>query len=425
MRTFDREELGCRRTQGVGAREPGILSWGPAVIVGPSQIPLLSVSTPLWPILEPGMGSAMTTLRTYTLAALMLLAPASLAQHAQDVGLAADPAIVDFGDAFDGEVLRRVVTFKNVTSEPWEVQSVQTSCGCTVAKVKGPSGEELVAKPAKPVPVVTLQPGQEITVDVEFSTIGQRGQVEKHLKVFNMDPVVPPTEVAVRARVAKGISVTPTMVNFNAIPKSGVQERTVVFESIEIGPWTITGFESGLPGWEIPEYVRFEILGNEGPKREVKVVLAEGRAVGSLSGRINAVVDHERIKAVPFYVQALVRPDVTFSSGNEAFPEAVTFDKVAPDETVTRTLSIKNADAEVPYVLEEVELQTKNPEFFETAIREIEPGVEYAVDVTASGAIAESGSTFFRGNLLLKAKHPDLPTKTIPFHGWVRRDGTR
>jgi len=385
----------------------------------------------------------MMTLRIYTLAAALVLAgPAAAWQGApghgnhghgdhgqgdrgQGQGLTPEPPVVDFGDAFDGETLLHEVLFTNTSADPWEVQSVQTSCGCTVAKVRGPTGESLVAKPAKPVPVVTLEPGQSITVDVEFSTVGQRGLVEKHLKVFNMDPVVKPVEVPVRARVAKGISVTPTMVNFNAIPKSGEVERTVAFESIEIGEWRIEGFESGLPGWEIPEFVSFEILENEGPKRQVKVKLADGRSVGSLSGRVNAVIDHDRIEAVPFYVQALVRPDVSFSSGNEAFPEAVTFDKIAPDETVTRTLTVKNADPSIPYLLEDVELQTQKPEFFETQVREVEPGVEYAVDVTASGAIAESGSTFFRGNLLLKAKHPDLPTKTIPFHGWVRRDGTR
>ena len=71
-----------------------------------------------------------------------------------------------------------------------------------------------------------------------------------------------------------------------------------------------------------------------------------------------------------------------------------------------------------PYVLKDVEIQAKNAEYFEKEIITVKEGEEYEIRLTVDGAI---DLPFFRGNLLLKADHGDLPTKLIPFHGWVRK----
>ena len=62
----------------------------------------------------------------------------------------------------------------------------------------------------------------------------------------------------------------------------------------------------------------------------------------------------------------------------------------------------------------------KKGEYFETELRTIEEGVRYEVDLKADGRI---GDSFFRGNLVLQAEHPDLKSKTISFHGWVKKSG--
>ena len=85
---------------------------------------------------------------------------------------------------------------------------------------------------------------------------------------------------------------------------------------------------------------------------------------------------------------------------------------------VKRTLKIKNSDPATPYKVTSVDIQAPKPEFFKTELRTIKEGEEYEVDVTADAAIQEN---FFRGNLVIRAEHPDLPNKVVPFHGWVRK----
>ena len=72
----------------------------------------------------------------------------------------------------------------------------------------------------------------------------------------------------------------------------------------------------------------------------------------------------------------------------------------------------------VPYRLQAVDLLASQKDFFATEMRTVEEGVSYEVDVTVDGAL---GAPFFRGSVVLRAEHPDLPSKMIPFHGWVQK----
>ena len=142
--------------------------------------------------------------------------------------------------------------------------------------------------------------------------------------------------------------------------------------------------------------------------------------VGSLAPRVRIDIDHERVSFVDFTVTGIVRPNVTFDAGQETFQENINFGQFGPDETVTKTLKITNTEPDVPYTLETVDLLTQHKDFFTTEVRTIEEGVQYEVDVTVSGKIE---APFFRGSLVLRAKHPDIPNRMIPFHGWVTQGG--
>jgi hypothetical protein len=327
---------------------------------------------------------------------------------------------VEFGDVFEGEAPHTTVTFTNKGEADFAVREVRTTCGCTVATVKGPDGVDVPAKPHTNQPVVTLKPGESIEVGVEMTTTGQHGAVEKSLQVHNIDPTVPLVSVPVRARVTKAFSVTPDSVTLGTIGKRGLIERELTIQSQSIGDWKIEGIESAVEGRPLPGNLRFEVLDTEGQARRVKLLLDGPRAVGPITSKVRIKVTHERVKQIEFFVYGTVQSDVVFSSGQANFPETLSFDQMDPDTKVTRTLTVTNHDPGTPYMITALDIQSPKPEFFKTTLRTIEEGVKYEIDVTADAALAEN---FFRGNLVVRAQHPDVSvaTKVVPFHGWVRK----
>lgn len=360
------------------------------------------------------------------LIALLLVARPAAAQEvvapAPAPTLVAEPALIDFGDLFDGEPARSSVVFRNAGQTDWAVQQVKTTCGCTLATLHGPDGVQLPALPTQPgVPVVTLKPGESMSVGVELVTANAHGQVEKYVQVWPMDASGMMVQVPVRGRVSKAFAISPEHVNLEKIGKTGRVEHTLVLQSQLVDAWTIDGFESALEGQDLPPGLSFEVLDTEGVARRVQLVFEGPRAVGPVTARVRMRLGHERVKSVEFYVYGIVESDVVFDSGNPTLPESISFDQMPPDSKVTRTLKITNRDPATPYVVSAVEMQVPptQTEFFRTELREVEPGVRYEIDVTADAKVNQS---FFRGNLVLVADHPDVPRKVVTFHGWVRRN---
>ncbi len=361
-----------------------------------------------------------TKMITRFMAPALLLTLLSLAAplHAQGVGLAieADPAVVDFGDAYEGEILKTMVTFTNTGTEPYPVQQVRTSCGCTVARLFGPEGEEIPNKPRTGIALINLEAGQAIEVEVEFTTAEQHGNVEKTVTLFHVEPGKPSVVVPVRARVTKALVVTPKLLNLHTVGKRETVTKTILIESQDIGEWEIESFTSAIEARAIPECMKFEVVESKLNKKTIKLTIDGTRPIGTLSAKVRVNLDHDRIAYTEFFVSGVVVSDVTFNSGDKTFPQTINFDKLDPGSKRTRTLTITNADPTTPYVLDHVELLSSKDEFFSYEVREVESGVKYEVDLTADAAINQA---FFRGNLKLIADHPDVPQKVVPFHGWV------
>ncbi|MHC4845385.1 MAG: DUF1573 domain-containing protein [Planctomycetota bacterium] len=333
--------------------------------------------------------------------------------------LVAKPAALDFGDIYDGEAAMGEVTLTNAGETDWAVQQVKTSCGCTVATVHGPDGAEVPSRPRTDrLPVVTLKPGESMTVGVELTTANQHGSVEKQLQIYPIDTSINTVNVPVRARVTKAFAISPPNLNLQTISKSEAIDRIITVQAQSVGEWTIDGFTNAIEGQPLPEALNFEVLDEEGPSRRVRMTTSGGLSVGTLTTKVRVKIGHERVSFVDFYIYGMVEADVRFDTGSETTPGSLSFDKIEVGSKVTRTITITNHDTDNPYVLESADIQSPDPEFFETTIRTLEEGISYEVDVTVDGALGEG---FFRGNLVLRAQHTDVPTRSISYHGWVRK----
>jgi len=335
--------------------------------------------------------------------------------------LTADPPVIDFGDILGGEPARAKVMVKNVSDKPIPVKQVKTTCGCTVATVHGPDGAELSARPPQPdMLVTTLEPGQELTVDISMETANAQGSVEKHLQVYSGDSAALALDVPVRARISKAFMVSPDRVDLHNAARTGRIEQTVVVQAQSIGDWKIEGFESGIDGSPLPPWLQFSVLDTEGLSRRVQLVSDGPRPVGPFTARVRIKIGHEKVKSVDFTVYGIIRPDVNFDTGSPTAPDSVSFDQMNKGDVVTRTIKITNTDPSIPYMLKSAEIQVPEHQkpMIQATLNTLQEGISYEVVLTAKANMAEP---FFRGNLKLVADHPDLPTKVISFHGWVKQ----
>ncbi|HZL99157.1 MAG TPA: DUF1573 domain-containing protein, partial [Planctomycetota bacterium] len=331
------------------------------------------------------------------------------------------PAVVDFGDVLGGEPALATVKVKNISDAPVPIKQVKTTCGCTVATVHGPDGTEIPARPPQPdMLVTTLEPGQELSVDVKMETANAQGSIEKHLQVYAGDGAVLTLDVPVKARISKAFTVSPDRVDLHNAARTGRIEQTVVVQAQSIGNWTIDGFESAFDGTPLPPWIQLSVLDTEGLSRRVQIVSDGPRPVGPFTARVRIRIGHEKVKNVDFTIYGIIRPDVSFDTGNPTTPDSVSFDQMKKGDVVTRTIKITNSDASIPYLLKSAEIQA--PEqlkpLIQSAITTLQEGVSYEVVLTAKAEMAEA---FFRGNVLLVAEHPDLARHPISFHGWVKQ----
>lgn len=368
------------------------------------------------------------------LTAFCLLTPVQ--DGAAPARLSADPETIEFGDAFQGEVLHQPVTVTNDGDTAFPVRRILTSCGCTVPTLKGANGEQIAVTGHEDTgPIYTLEPGASMTIDVEFKTAGKFGLVQQKVSVVHEDASVAPLLIPLSVRVSTPISANPPWVNFGSVKKGSSSEQIVKLNALAIGEWSVTGFSPRIAGRELPEWLKLEMLDTEGAERRLRVLVDKPADVGPFNEQITIEVDHERVKTVDLSLTGNVEPSVSFEADNteesRAPVTAVVFETVAPDASATRTIRIQNHDAATPYVLlgAEVVTSAEKADFFVTEIREIEAGQAYEVDLTVRGEIGggldDSGhvkAPFFRGSLRLVAEHADVPRKLMQFHGWVKTD---
>lgn len=86
--------------------------------------------------------------------------------------LSIDKSEVDLGSMYGGEKKKGKIILKNIGNDTLHIFSVQPQCGCTTVKR----------------PKEILLPGQSDDMELEFSSAGYRGKVEKHININTNDP---------------------------------------------------------------------------------------------------------------------------------------------------------------------------------------------------------------------------------------------
>lgn len=195
----------------------------------------------------------------------------------------------DFGvvDRLTAPVVQHTFALKNTGTEPFIIDHIQPSCGCT---------STLLGSDGKSEQNFPLAPGQEAALQVSFDLTHQTaGKVVKYLWVYKKGAAVPPLLIELDARVEAAISFAPPVLDFGhnvaGVPRSlpllvSVDKRLaasgVPFELV-----------SSNPGVKIAPR-EAEITGDQGDvKRMLKaytVTLTPDADLGLLTGTVSMMV---------------------------------------------------------------------------------------------------------------------------------------
>ena len=129
------------------------------------------------------------------MAAVLLLAGAVTATAEEPAAAAAprgprisvDPAVFDFGKAQQEKTLEKEFTVRNLGNEDLVIESVSTTCGCTVA--------EGYSK--------LIKPGASTPLRVKLQTRNSFGRLSRSVLIKSNDPSGRPLELKVEATVER------------------------------------------------------------------------------------------------------------------------------------------------------------------------------------------------------------------------------
>lgn len=93
----------------------------------------------------------------------------------------------DFGKAAAGIILQHDFVLKNESGRTLKIIGINTSCGCTVSKVK----KEMLA------------PGETTEIEVKFNTRGYSGAVRQFIFVNTDSPENPIIRFTIKAEITK------------------------------------------------------------------------------------------------------------------------------------------------------------------------------------------------------------------------------
>lgn len=113
--------------------------------------------------------------------------PAAAAASARAPRIAVEPTVFDFGKALQEKTLEKEFTVRNLGNEDLVIESVSTTCGCTVAE-----GYSKVIKPGSSTPL-----------RVKLQTRTTFGRLSRSVLIKSNDPSGRPLELKVEATVER------------------------------------------------------------------------------------------------------------------------------------------------------------------------------------------------------------------------------
>jgi hypothetical protein len=154
----------------------------------------------------------------------------------------AEPATFEFGTLPQLSGGKHTWEIKNVGEVDLEITMGNTTCSCTVAKLKSAEGE---AKPK-----LVIKPGDSTKIDVEWSTKTFHDDYSQGVTLTTNDPAHASVSVGVHGKVHPPVIVVPTdTITFSSISNEQTQQAKIAVFSMDRPETKLTKFKTSRPEW--------------------------------------------------------------------------------------------------------------------------------------------------------------------------------
>ncbi len=357
---------------------------------------------------------------------------------------------VDFGPILQGEVKKHTFVLENQGDGPALVTRVATNCGCTLARVmldgkevklpehthfagggardrvSGAAGGDKTGKADKGEKedddgdgssgtLFTLDPGKKCEVIVEYNSGGQPPQVlAKRVVIHSNDPDNPRYVFDLKGEVKTCAEMTPKNIGFGPVVRGAKETRRAVLSLKNGADFKITSVENAAGAFDVKVA---RLPATEGAGYSIDVSVLPDVPVGTLSRMLVLMTDHPTVREIKLPVAAEIVSAVRVTTDGKGLARIVDFGTFDAGTPPTRSITIDNANGNVPWTPTSIELDPKEPAVVKFVIVTLEAGKRYRIDLTPQTVPGTPGKTSMRTTLVIHADHPETKELRVSIIG--------
>ncbi|MDG2206710.1 MAG: DUF1573 domain-containing protein [Pirellulales bacterium] len=223
----------------------------------------------------------------------------------------------DFGSLARGAKSEHTFKIKNHFEEDIRIQSVQSSCGCTIPQIS----KEVLAS------------GEEAELVTEFDTVKFKGPHSATITVTFAPPFSAEVRLQVRGYVRQDVVFEPGRIEFGQVPASDGASQAVAITYAGQDGWKIEDVRSASDNYEV-ELRELERAGSR-VEYEMLVRLKKTAPTGYLSDQLTLVTSDSERRYIPLMVEGRIVPSV------DVEPKSLHLGVVRPGESVTKQLVVR------------------------------------------------------------------------------------
>lgn len=322
-----------------------------------------------------------------------------------------EKTVIDFGKILDTAEVNGQVMISNPGPGPLTIQTVSTSCGCTVGSI---GDREL--KPGEGTNLnFVIEPGKSAPLKVKFNPHGKSNSISQRVTILSDDPQTPTTGLDVRAFINPLIKIEPVMVDLGMLRKGeiGTTFVSVIARSPDFQATGVTA-TVGNGEWLTAQIIDARDETEDGdPVKRVEIELSwdgEGKP-GPIRGMITLSTNDPARQTVNASVIGTILGDVAVN------PERIMLGMMNPGAPLQKTIRVSHRDGK-PFEVTGLEESSNNEKKIEWKAMPVDPLKKDAYDVTLT-VTGNTKAGAIRGSLTLNTNVPDEEKINIVFYGVV------
>lgn len=323
--------------------------------------------------------------------------------------------VADLGEAFSGQLKTHTFLVENRGDATLRLGKLYSKCRCVTPslfigepRVEAPLGLDLKTKERHHA---YLEPGETAEVRVEFDTRGMPARpFEKVVAIRSDDPHLPALELTLLVDIVHAVQVTPRQANFGDIIIGQGATTSVSIVPLERYQFEITSIESRREFYS----AEHRWIETEDGQRQLKldVTLDAGAPLGRHADAITLNTDHPEMTVLKVPVIANIMSTIRVDSGNKKAPDSIRIRGIGTSRKIEEKVDIINGDPSVPYVVQEVIVESVDADQFSTMVDVLDDGNRVRIYLRMKDGFSKD---FVRGRLVVRAEHPIQPEIVIPF----------